>query len=183
MSGSLMISGSSSSTAVLDDKKRKEMEQWKGKYMMTSWENYEDFLQKLGVGVLLRKLATLGTPIVEVSEEDGEWNIRRTTTVFYRMIKLRAVDFKFRIGERFDEITPDKRDVSSIVTVDGNKFIHKSTAKVEGVTGHTVITEFSGDKVVRYMTIDKVPDCIGVMKFERMKDEDEIEKKVVDMDD
>ena len=30
MSGSLMISGSSSSTAVLDDKKRKEMEQWKG---------------------------------------------------------------------------------------------------------------------------------------------------------
>ena len=38
---------------------------------------------------------------------------------------------------------------SSIVTVDGNKFIHKSTAKVEGVTGHTVITEFCGDKVTR----------------------------------
>ena len=34
--------------------------------MMTSWENYEDFLQKLGVSLLLRKLATLGTPIVEV---------------------------------------------------------------------------------------------------------------------
>merc|ERR1719237_1846717 len=60
-----------------------------------------------------------------------------------------AVDFKFRIGERFDEVTPDKREVSSIVTVDGNKFIHKSTAKVEGVTGHTVITEFCGDKVTR----------------------------------
>ena len=37
-----------------------------GRYMMTSWENYEDFLQKLGVSLLLRKLATLGTPIVEV---------------------------------------------------------------------------------------------------------------------
>ena len=23
----------------------------------------------------------------------------------------RAVDFKFRIGERFDEVTPDKREV------------------------------------------------------------------------
>ena len=33
----------------------------------------------------------------------------------------------------------------------------------------------------RYMTIDKVPDCIGVMKFERMKDEDENETKEVDM--
>ena len=36
---------------------------------MTSWENYEDFLEKLGVGLLLRKLATLGTPIVEVCKK------------------------------------------------------------------------------------------------------------------
>ena len=35
----------------------------------------------------------------------------------------------------------------------------------------------------RYMTIDKVPDCIGVMKFERVKDGDEKEKEEeVDMD-
>ena len=33
------------------------------------------------------------------------------------------------------------------------------------------------------MTIDKVPDCIGVMKFERVKDGDEKETKEVDMDD
>lgn len=151
---------------------------------MTSWENYEDFLQKLGVSLLLRKLATLGTPIVEVSEKDGEWNIRRTTTIFYRLIKLRAVDFRFRIGERFDEITPDKREVSSVVTVEGNKFIHESTAKKEGVTGHTVITEFNGDSVTRYMTIHKVPDCIGVMKFQRlMEGELEIENKEIEMDD
>jgi hypothetical protein len=39
---------------------------------------------------------------------------------------------------------------SSIVTVEGNTFVHKSTAKVEGVTGHTVITEFNGDKVTRW---------------------------------
>ena len=38
---------------------------------MTSWENYEDFLEKLGVGLLLRKLATLGTPIVEVCKKIG----------------------------------------------------------------------------------------------------------------
>ena len=28
-----------------------------------------------------------------------------------RLHYSRAVDFKFRIGERFDEVTPDKRDV------------------------------------------------------------------------
>ena len=37
--------------------------------------------------------------------------------------------------------------------------------------------------LTRYMTIDKVPDCIGVMKFERVKDGDENEEKEVDLDD
>ena len=41
-----------------------------GKYLMTSWENYADFLEKLGVPLLLRKLATMGTPIVEVTTQD-----------------------------------------------------------------------------------------------------------------
>ena len=37
--------------------------------------------------------------------------------------------------------------------------------------------------LTRYMTIDKVPDCIGVMKFERVKDGDENEEKEEDLDD
>ena len=35
----------------------------------------------------------------------------------------------------------------------------------------------------RYMTIDKVPDCIGVMKFERIKEGEEAESKEIDMED
>eukprot|EP00092_Neocalanus_flemingeri_P002965 GFUD01003172.1.p1 GENE.GFUD01003172.1~~GFUD01003172.1.p1 ORF type:complete len:175 (-),score=61.91 GFUD01003172.1:1140-1664(-) len=169
----------------LDELQRKEMEKWKGKYLMTSWENYADFLEKLGVPLLLRKLATMGTPIVEVSydEEIEEWNICRTSTLFYRLIKLRSVDFRFKLDEEFDEITPDKRDVRSVVTVEGNRFTHVSKAKKEGVTGHTVITEFNGDEVVRYMTIDKVPDCTGLMKFTRMKVEKDIKVTEIEEDD
>ena len=86
---------------------------------------------------------------VTYNEEDEEWNISRTSTLFYRLIKLRSVDFKFKLNEEFDEITPDKRDVRSVVSVEGNRFTHVSKAKKEGVTGHTVITEFNGDEVVR----------------------------------
>jgi len=143
-----------------------------GKYLMTSWENYADFLEKLGVPLLLRKLATMGTPIVEVTydEETEVWNVSRTSTLFYQLIKLRSVDFKFRLNEEFDEVTPDKREVTSIVTVEGDTFKHVSKAKKEGVTGHTVVTEFKGHECTRYMTIEKNPDCVGVMKFRRMVD-------------
>ena len=47
------------------------------------------------------------------------------------------------------QITPDKRDVRSMVTVEGDTFKHVSRAKKEGVTGHTVVTEFKGDEVTR----------------------------------
>jgi len=156
----------------LTSEQRKKMESWKGKYLMTSWENYADFLEKLGVPLLLRKLATMGTPIVEVTydEETEVWNVSRTSTLFYQLIKLRSVDFKFKLNEEFDEVTPDKREVTSIVTVEGDTFKHVSKAKKEGVTGHTVITEFKGHECTRYMTIEKNPDCVGVMKFRRMVD-------------
>merc|ERR1712179_680328 len=143
----------------LSPEQRKKMESWKGKYLMTSWESYPDFLEKLGVPLLLRKLATMGTPIVEVTydEETEEWNICRTSTLFYQIIKLRSVDFKFKLDTEFDEVTPDKRDVRSIVTVEDDSFKHVSKAKKEGVTGHTVVTEFKGD-------------VVGIMKFRRLVD-------------
>jgi len=166
----------------LSPDQRKKMMSWRGKYLMTSWENYADFLEKLGVPLILRKLATMGTPIVEVTydEETEEWNISRTSTLFYQLIKLRSVDFKFKLEEEFDEITPDKRDVRSIVTVEGDSFKHVSKAKKEGVTGHTVVTEFKGHECTRYMTIDKNPDCIGVMKFRRMVDGKVLEAEAIE---
>ena len=85
-------------------------------------------------------------------EETEEWNICRTSTIFYQIIKLRSVDFKFKLDQEFDEVTPDKRDVRSIVTVEGDTFKHVSKAKKEGVTGHTVVTEFKGDEVTRYIS-------------------------------
>ena len=120
---------------------------------------------------------------VSYDEDTQEWNICRTSTLFYRLIKLRSVDFKFKLNEEFDEVTPDKRDVRSTVTVEGNRFTHVSKAKKEGVTGHTVITEFNGDQVVRYMTIDKVPDCTGVMKFTRMTEGKVIPVNEIEADD
>ena len=65
----------------------------------------------------------MGTPIAEVEyfnifynnpklvatkvtydEETEEWNICRTSTLFYQLIKLRSVDFKFKLDEEFDEV-------------------------------------------------------------------------------
>ena len=71
------------------------MEAFKGKYTRTSAEKYEEFLKEMNVGYLLRKAATISTPTLEVSESDGVWTIKTSTT-------LKTMELKFKVGETRD---------------------------------------------------------------------------------
>ena len=84
---------------------------------------------------LLRKAATASTPSLDITESGGEWSIKSSTT-------LKTVELKFKVtnaeniicsnyhnysqlGEKFDETTPDGRQVSSLATFDGGKLTIK----------------------------------------------------------
>ena len=68
------------------------MEAFKGKYTRTSAEKYEEFLKEMNVSYLLRKAATISTPTLEVSESDGVWTIKTSTT-------LKSMELKFKVNE------------------------------------------------------------------------------------
>merc|ERR1712013_527415 len=57
------------------------MEAFKGKYERTSADKYEELLKELDVNFLLRKAATVSTPVMEVTEEGGVWTIKTSTTL------------------------------------------------------------------------------------------------------
>eukprot|EP00088_Acartia_fossae_P068013 TRINITY_DN8548_c0_g2_i1.p1 TRINITY_DN8548_c0_g2~~TRINITY_DN8548_c0_g2_i1.p1 ORF type:complete len:138 (+),score=52.49 TRINITY_DN8548_c0_g2_i1:103-516(+) len=137
------------------------MDSFKGKYERTSAENYEDLLKALDVNFLLRKAATVSTPVMEVSEEGGVWTIKTSTT-------LKSMELKFEVGKEFDETTPDGREVTSIVTLDGNKFVCVQKAKKDGQKSTKSIREFNGDECVYTMTIDGMDDFVCVQKFKRV---------------
>merc|ERR1712060_439028 len=85
-------------------------------------DKYDELLKALDVNFLLRQAAKASTPVMEVTEKGGEWSIKTSTI-------LKAMELKFKVGEKFDETTPDGRKVDSIVTVEGNKFICVQTAR------------------------------------------------------
>jgi fatty acid-binding protein 3 len=104
-----------------------------GKYERVSAENYDEFLKALNVGFLLRKAATVSTPVMtvskriapdkrlkvqifinvhawfQVSEADGKWTIQTATT-------LKTMELTFELGKEFEETTPDGRQVKALVT-------------------------------------------------------------------
>merc|ERR1712106_122971 len=137
------------------------MEAFKGKYERTSAENYDEMLKVLDVNLLLRKAATASTPVLEVTEDGGNWTIKTSTT-------LKNMELKFKLGEPFDETTADGRDVSSLVTFEGGKIVTVQKAKNDGEKSTKSTREMaSPDEMVYTITIDG-SDVVCVSKFKRI---------------
>ena len=52
-------------------------------------------VQALDVNFLLRKAATVSTPVMEISEEGGTWTIKTSTT-------LKTMELKFKVSPLFE---------------------------------------------------------------------------------
>merc|ERR1711915_522322 len=128
------------------------MEAFKGKYERISAENYEELLKEMDVNFLLRKAATASTPVVEITEAEGEWSIKSSTT-------LKTVTLKFKLGEEFNETTVDGREVTSLVTV--------QAAKKEGQKSTKSVRELVDDQLVYTITVDG-SDLVATQKFKRI---------------
>ena len=120
------------------------MVEMKGTYELTAADKYDEFLIALGVNRLRRQAAASSFPpfmTVSVSEETGEWTIKT-----WAMLKM--MELKFKLGEEFEEKTPDGREVKAVVTQEGDKLITVQTAKKEGEKSTKSTREFFDDKCI-----------------------------------
>ena len=132
----------------------------KGKYLRVSEENYDELLTTLNVSWLLRKAATASTPQQEISENDGLWTIKTSTT-------MKTIELKFKMDESFDETTPDGRDVSSVASVEGNKLVLVQNAKKKNQQSTRSIREFTKEGFV--LTIEVLGTGVtSIQKFKRL---------------
>ena len=133
----------------------------KGTYERYYEENVEEVMKALNMNYILRKAATISTPRMEISEGDGGvWTIKTSTT-------LKTMELTFRVGDPFDYVTVDGRNVSSLVTVEENKFICIQTAKDENEKSTRTIRDFTEDECITTMEIIGT-DITCVQKFKRV---------------
>ncbi len=130
-----------------------------GTYKRTKEERYDDFLNKLGLNIIMRKAATATTPTMEITEtEPGKWRMVTAT-------KMSKVDISFELGKSFDEKTTDGREVTTTVTQEGdNRWVTTQTAKKAGQKDVKVIREFS-DKGIDVQMICE--DIVSKQFYER----------------
>ena len=115
------------------------------KYKLESSEKFEEFLEALGINILKRKLASIWSPVFEVTQDGDNWAMSTKSV-------LRTTVVKFKLGEEFDEERADGVEVKSVVTVEGNKMKHVMKGEPETV----IIREFSANEMVVLGTVKGV---------------------------
>lgn len=122
------------------------------KYKLAHSENFEELMKALGVGYLTRKVGNTVSPVIELTEKDGEY-ILTSESAFKNTVTT------FKLGEEFEEDTPDGRKVKSVITQDGNKLLHVQKGEKET----NIVREFSEDEVKMILTVEDIV-CTRIYK-------------------
>jgi len=126
-----------------------------GKWLMESSEKFDDFLKTIGVGFVMRNMAKVQTPTVEISNEGDDWSIKTITT-------FKTSEIKFKLGQEFDETRLDGVIVKSTITLDGpNKLVQKWS----GDPPAEIIREVDGDKL---NVTCKAADVVSTRVYKRV---------------
>ena len=67
-------------------------------------------MKVLGVGLMTRKLGNKSSPTVTITESGGEYTFKQESLV-------KTSEFKFKVGEEFDEVTADGRQGKILVKI------------------------------------------------------------------
>lgn len=122
-----------------------------GRYRLLSTENFDEFMKRLGVGLVRRKLANSISPVnVIIVNEDGSYTVRTETSV-------RTTELNFQLGIPFDEPTLDGRvtkttasRLGNVLTLDqkGDPAKHEKDSKM--------IRDFQGDSMYMSLIVEDV---------------------------
>jgi len=122
------------------------------KYKLASSENFDELMKALGVGLVVRKMGNAASPVIELTQNGDEYTLTSQST-------FKNSTIIFKLGEEFEEETPDGRKVKAVITQDGNKLVHIQKGEKET----TIIREFSDNEVKMTLTVDDIV-CTRIYK-------------------
>ena len=115
------------------------------KYKLSSSEKFDEYMKTICVGLVVRKMGNAASPVIELTKNGDEYTLTSQST-------FKNTTITFKLGEEFEEETPDGRKVKAVITQDGNKLVHIQKGEKET----TIIREFTEDEVKMTLTVDDI---------------------------
>jgi len=134
-----------------------------GRYRLLKTENFDEFMKKLGVGLVKRKLANSVSPMnVIIVNDDGSYTVRTESTV-------RTTELNFNLGVPFKEDTLDGRVTDTTATRVGNILtLDQVGDKSRNDLDSKQIRDFNGDKMLMSLVVQ---DVVCHRYYEKVKED------------
>ncbi|NXQ56748.1 FABPI protein, partial [Anthoscopus minutus] len=104
-------------------------------------ENYEKFMEAMGVGLMKRKLGAHDNLKMTIQQNGDKFNVKEASN-------FRNIEIEFTLGVNFEYSLADGTELSGTWTLEGNKLVGTFTRKDNGKILKAV-REIVGDELVQ----------------------------------
>ncbi|CAN9514273.1 unnamed protein product [Ophioblennius macclurei] len=131
------------------------VEQFVGKWTLTSSDNFDEYMKAIGVGFATRQVGNLAKPNLLFSVgDDGVISMKAETP-------FKTNETKFKLNEEFDETTADGRTTKTTITFADGKLLQKQSWDEKETTLERVIED---GKLIATCTMG---DVVAVRTYEK----------------
>ncbi|KAM6071590.1 fatty acid-binding protein, intestinal [Theristicus caerulescens] len=104
-------------------------------------ENYEKFMETMGVNVMKRKLGAHDNLKITIQQDGDKFTVKESSN-------FRTIDIEFTLGVNFEYSLADGTELTGSWSMEGNKLVGKFTRKDNGKL-LTAYREIVGDELVQ----------------------------------
>ncbi|XP_062963298.1 fatty acid-binding protein, intestinal [Cynocephalus volans] len=115
-----------------------------GSWKVDRSENYDKFMEKMGINMVKRKLAAHDNLKLIITQEGNKFTVKESST-------FRNIEIVFELGVTFNYTLADGTELSGAWILEGNKFVGKFKRLDNGNELNTVREIIGGELVQTYM--------------------------------
>ncbi|XP_005427103.1 fatty acid-binding protein, intestinal [Geospiza fortis] len=104
-------------------------------------ENYEKFMEAMGIGMMKRKLGAHDNLKITIQQNGDKFNVKEASN-------FRTIEIEFTLGVNFDYSLADGTELTGAWTLEGNKLVATFTRKDNGKVLKAT-REIVGDELVQ----------------------------------
>ncbi|XP_074011155.1 fatty acid-binding protein, intestinal [Numenius arquata] len=104
-------------------------------------ENYEKFMEAMGINMMKRKLGAHDNLKITIQQDGNKFTVKESSN-------FRTIDIEFTLGVDFDYSLADGTELTGSWNMEGNKLVGKFTRKDNGKL-LTAYREIVGDELVQ----------------------------------
>ncbi|GAV01858.1 FABP6 [Ramazzottius varieornatus] len=130
-----------------------------GTYDLVESKDFDKYMEAIGVGFLMRKMANSTTSMqVEISQNGDDFTIKSIS-------KLKTSEVKFKLNQETKETTMDGREVLSTFTLDGNTLTQVQKGIKDPSFVSTIERKFTSEGMVATL---KHKDVVAVRTYKKI---------------